>query len=232
MLVKSFAQCWTPPYSAEGRCSFGQFYSFAEGDCVLRAEPPEADKLLTQLLHGHGTPGMLLNQLSRKLFSFLLSKWEISKYHIRLLWGWKIAINKALSRVTGPAYMYHICFNCGAGKHSSEYTASSDGKEIKPANPKGNQPWIFIGRTDAEAEGPVLWPPDVKSWLIWKDPDAGKDWRQEEKGTTEDGWIASLIQWTWVWANSRRWWRTGKPGLPQFTRWQRVRHDWATAQQQ
>ena len=66
-----------------------------------------------------------------------------------------------------------------------------DSKEIKPANPKGNQSWIFIGRTDAEAEIPLLWPPDVKKWLIWKDPDEGKDWRQEEKGTTEDdmfGW--------------------------------------------
>ena len=51
---------------------------------------------------------------------------------------------------------------------------------------KGNQSWIFIGRTDAEAETPILWPPDAKSWLIWKDPDAGKDWRREEKGTTED----------------------------------------------
>ena len=64
-------------------------------------------------------------------------------------------------------------------------------KEIHPINPKGNQSWIFIGRTNAEAEAPILWPPDVKNWLIWKDPDAGKDWRQEEKGTTEDemvGW--------------------------------------------
>ena len=63
-------------------------------------------------------------------------------------------------------------------------------KEIKPVNPKGYQPWIFI-RTDAEAEAPVLWLPDVKNWLTRKDPDAGKDWRQEEKGTTEDemiGW--------------------------------------------
>ena len=59
-------------------------------------------------------------------------------------------------------------------------------KEIKPVNLKGNQPWIFIGRTDAEAESPVIWPPDAKNWLIWKDPEAGKDWRQEEKGTTED----------------------------------------------
>ena len=66
-----------------------------------------------------------------------------------------------------------------------------DCKEIKPVNPKGNQPWIFIGRTDAESEAPILWPPDAKSWLIVKDPDAGQDWRQEEKGATEDemvGW--------------------------------------------
>ena len=59
-----------------------------------------------------------------------------------------------------------------------------DSKEIKPVNPKGNQPWIFIGRTDAEVEAPILWPPDVKNWLIRKDIDTGKDWRQEEKEAT------------------------------------------------
>ena len=66
-----------------------------------------------------------------------------------------------------------------------------DCKEIQPVHPKGNQCWIFIGRTDAEAETPILWPPDGKNWLIWKDPDAGKDWGQEEKGITEEqivGW--------------------------------------------
>ena len=66
-----------------------------------------------------------------------------------------------------------------------------DYKEIQLVHSKGNQSWIFIGRTDAEAETPVLWPPDMKNWLIGKDPDAGKDWRQEEKGPTEDemvGW--------------------------------------------
>ena len=66
-----------------------------------------------------------------------------------------------------------------------------DCKEIQPVHPKGDQSWVFIGRTDAEAETPLLWPPDVKNWLIWKDPEAGKDWRQEEKGMTEDemvGW--------------------------------------------
>ena len=66
-----------------------------------------------------------------------------------------------------------------------------DCKEIKPVNPKGNQPWMFIGRTDAEDEAPVLWPPDAESQLIGKDPDAGKDWRQEEKGMTED----EIVRW-------------------------------------
>ena len=61
-----------------------------------------------------------------------------------------------------------------------------DWQEMQTVHPKGNQSWIFTGRTDAEAETPILWPPDVKNWLISKDPDAGKDWRQEEKGTTED----------------------------------------------
>ena len=66
-----------------------------------------------------------------------------------------------------------------------------DYKEIQAVDPKGNQSWIFIGRTDAEPEAPILWPPDAKNWLVGKDPDAGKDWRQEEKGMTEDemvGW--------------------------------------------
>ena len=61
-----------------------------------------------------------------------------------------------------------------------------DCKEIQQVHPKGNQSWVFIGRTDVEAETPILWPPDVKNWLIWKDPDSGKDWGHEEKGTTED----------------------------------------------
>ena len=76
-----------------------------------------------------------------------------------------------------------MLLNCGAGKDSWK---SLDSKEIKPVNPKGNQPWIFIGRTDAEAKAPILWPPDVKSWLICKDPNTRKDRGQEEKGVTED----------------------------------------------
>ena len=101
-----------------------------------------------------------------------------------------------------------------------------DSKEIQPVHPKRNQYWIFIGRTDAEAEATILWPPDAKNWLTGKDPDAGKDWRQEEKGTTEDVWMASLTQWTWVWASSRSWWWTGKAGELQST--ERQRHNWVT----
>ena len=68
-----------------------------------------------------------------------------------------------------------------------------DSKEIKPVNPRGNQSWIFIGRTDAEAETPILWPPDAKTRLIGKDPDAGKDWGQEQKGTIEDEMLDGII---------------------------------------
>ena len=103
-----------------------------------------------------------------------------------------------------------------------------DCKEIKPANPKGRHPWIFIGRS--EAETPVLWPPDAKSWLIGKDPDAGKDWRWEEKGTRGwDGWMASLTWWTWVWVSSRSRWWTGSPGvLVRQSIGRRVGHNWGT----
>ena len=101
-----------------------------------------------------------------------------------------------------------------------------DCKEIQPIHPKGNQSWIFIGRTDAVAETPILWPPEAKNRLIWKDPDAGKDWRREEKGTTEHEMVALLTQWTWVWVNSRAWWLTGRSGMLQSMGSQRVRHDW------
>ena len=92
-----------------------------------------------------------------------------------------------------------------------------DCKEIQPVHPKGNQSWMFIGRTDVEAETPILWPPDAKNWLIRKDPDAWKDWKREEKGTDRgwDGWTVSPTQWTWVWVHSGSWWWTGRPGVLQ-----------------
>ena len=91
-----------------------------------------------------------------------------------------------------------------------------DWKEIKPVNPKGNQPWTLTGRTDAETEAPILGLPDAKSWLIRKDPDAGKDWRREEKGMTEDemvGWHHRLNGHEFEGTPGE--WRTGKPGMLQ-----------------
>ena len=109
-----------------------------------------------------------------------------------------------------------------------------DCKEIKPINPKVNQSWIFIGRTDVEAETPILWQPDSKNWLIGKDPDAGKDWRWKKKGTIEDemvGWhhrCEFVASWIWVCISSRSWWWTGKSSMLQSMGSQRVGHDWST----
>ena len=102
-----------------------------------------------------------------------------------------------------------------------------DCKDIQPVHSKGDQSWVFFGRNDAKAETPILWPPHVKNWLTGKDPDAGKDWRREEKGMTEDE-MASPTGCTWVWVNSGSWWWTGRPGELQSVELQRVRHDWAT----
>ena len=104
-----------------------------------------------------------------------------------------------------------------------------DCKEVQPVHSKGGQSWVFFGRNDAKAETPILWPPDVKSWFIRKNPDAGKDWTQE-KGTTEDSWMASPTQWTWVWVRFRNWWWTGSCGVMQSMKLQIVGHllsNWA-----
>ena len=102
-------------------------------------------------------------------------------------------------------------------------------KEIQPVHPKGNQSWIFIGRTDVEAETPILWPPDAKSWTHLKRPWC---WERSKAGGEGDdrrwnGRMASLTQWTWVWVNFC-WWLTGRPGVLRFMGLQRVVHDWAT----
>ena len=113
----------------------------------------------------------------------------------------------------------------------SEKTFESplNSKEIQPVHPKGNQSWRLIGRTDVEAETPILWPPDAKNWLI------GNDWCWERlkaggegDGRGWDGWMASPTQWTWVWVNSGSWRWTGRRGVLQSIASQRVRHDWAT----
>ena len=93
-----------------------------------------------------------------------------------------------------------------------------DYKEIQPVHPKGDQSWVFIRRTDVEAETPILWPPHRKSWLIGRDPDAGRDWGTGWEGDDRgwDGWMASLTRWTWVWVNSGSWWWTRRPGMLWF----------------
>ena len=93
-----------------------------------------------------------------------------------------------------------MLLNCGVGEESfiffffleKSLESPLDCKEIQPVHPKGDQSWVFIGRTDAEAETPILWPPDTRNWLIWKDPDAGKDWGQEEKGRQRIRWLDGI----------------------------------------
>ena len=99
-----------------------------------------------------------------------------------------------------------------------------DCKKIKPVSPKGNQSWIFIGSIDAEAETAIVWLPDWKTWLIWKDPDGWERLKAGGEGDDRgwDGWMGSLTRWTW------NWWWTGKPGVLQSMGSQRVGHDWVT----
>ena len=118
--------------------------------------------------------------------------------------------------------------NFGAGEDSWEPL-----ELIHPVHPKGNQSWIVIGRTDAEAEAPILWPPDMKNWLLGKDPDAGKEWRQEKKGTTKD----QMVGWH-HWLNGHEFEQApgdgeGQGSLACCSPWgDRVGHDWVIEQQQ
>ena len=107
-----------------------------------------------------------------------------------------------------------------------------DFKEIKPVNPKGNQSWLFIGRTNAEAESPILWMFWCKELTHWKRPESWERLKAGGEGDDRgwDGWMASLNRWTWVWASSGSWWWTGRPGLLQSMGSQRVGHDWMTEQ--
>ena len=123
-----------------------------------------------------------------------------------------------------------MILNCGVGEDSWETLGL---QEIKPVNPKGNRSWIFTGRTDAEAETPILWPSYVKSWLIGKDSDVGRDWGQEEKGMTED----EMVGWH-HWLDGQEFEQASGVGDEQgslacCSPWggQRIRRDWATEQQ-
>ena len=165
----------------------------ADGDC--------SHEIKRHLLHGRkvmtnldsifkrrditlSTKVCLVKAMVFPVFMYRCESWTIKKAeHWRIIWCfWTVVLQKTLE-------------------------SPLDCKEIQPVHPKGDQSWVFTGRTDVEAATPALWPPHAKSWLIREDPDAGKDWGQEEKGTTEYemvGW-ASPTQCTWVWVNSRSW---------------------------
>ena len=122
-----------------------------------------------------------------------------------------------------------MLLNCGVGEDSWKFFGL---QRIQPIHPKGDQSWVFNGRTDVEAETPIIWLPDAKSWLIWKDSDAGKDWGQEEKAMTEDEMAGRHHRLNGhkfgQCPNSGSWWWTGRPGVLQFMWSQRVRHNRAT----
>ena len=134
--------------------------------------------------------------LGRKTMTNLESIWKSRDITLPT----KAPLDKAIVFSSSHVRMWELDYKeSGASKNWCFWTvvlekpleSPLDCRDIKPVNPKGNQSWIFTGRTDAEAETPILWTSDVKNWLIWKDPDAGKDWRQEEKGMTED----EIIEW-------------------------------------
>ena len=143
--------------------------------------------------------------------------YDLSSSHVRM---WK------LDHKEGWTPKKWCCWT-GAGEDSWKYLGKQ-GDQTK-SNFKGNQPWTLFGRTDAKAVVPILWPPDAKSWLIRKDPDAGKDWKQEKRarGWWLDGITNSMDM---TWANSGRGWGIAKPGVMQSTGSQRTRHNLATQQ--
>ena len=149
--------------------------------------------------------------------SIFPSIWGFSNSHV---WMWELDYKQSWARK-------NWCFWTVVLEKTLENPL--DCKDIQPVHPKGNQSWIFIGRADAEAETPILWPPDVKNWLTEKTVMLGKIEGKRRRGWQRmDGWMASPTQWTWVWLHSRSWWWTGRPSVLQSMGSQRVGHDWAT----
>ena len=145
----------------------------ADGDC--------SHKIKRGLLLGRKTVTNLDNILKTRDITNKGPSSQSYGFSSSHVWMWELDCKESW-------VLKNWCFWTGVGE---ECECPLDCKEIQPVHPLGNQCWIFIGRTGAEAETPILWPPDVKNWLIGKDPDAGKDWRQKEKGMTED----EMVEW-------------------------------------
>ena len=178
--------------------------------------------MLTPWKKSYDKPRQRIRKQGRHLAdkgSYYSQSYGVSSSHV---WMWELDYKEGW-------VLKNWCFQTVVLEKSLE--SPLDIKELKPVNPKRNQPWIFIGRFDAEAL--ILWPSDVKCQLIGKAPDAGKDWGPEEKGTEGEmvSWH-SPTQWAWIWTNSGRWWRTGKPGVLQILGLQRAGQDTETQQQQ
>ena len=143
-----------------------------------------------------------------------LGKWQRKKWADMIAMTWVLFTSKAIEGLPELPVMSTWSHQIIKDPTKETLESSWDSKEIKPGNLKGSQPWILIGRTDAKTS--VFWSSDANSWLIGKVPDAGKDWGQKEKRASEwDGLMSPLMQWTWIWANFRRWWGTGRPSMLQ-----------------
>ena len=144
--------------------------------------------------------------------------WAVACYVVEITGSWK-------SRSWAPK---NWCFWTLVLEKTLE--SPLDSQEIQPVHPKGNRSWTLIVRTDAEAETPIVWPPDAKNWLtIEKTLMLGKTEGRRRRGNRRwDGWMASPTQWTWVWVSSRSWWWTGRSGMLQSMGSQRAGHDWVT----
>ena len=183
----------------------------ADGDC--------SQKMLTPWKEGYDQPRQHIEKQRRYFVNKRPSSqgYDFSSGHV---WMWELDCEESWA----PK---NWCFWSVVLEKTLE--SPLDCKEIQPVHSKGDQSWVFFGRTDVEAETPILWPPHGKNWLIGKDScweGLGAGGEGDDRGW--DGWMVSLTRWMWVWVNSGSWWWTGRPGVLQFMGLQRVGHNWVT----